>query len=242
MNANGMMINIFAALCALFVNHCPGLYAIDIEKVELQSNLQASAKRIRELEDRLTNVARQQEVAALALANANALANEAVGRYESIREVVSSLGGEQLLGFNKDKAQQDLVSALSEIKSLRDSFAQFKLALNNTKSLLAEPTCDINLVRSILNSVESNDANSITQPVVVACKEDIGLVLAEIPSNPNAKIGAKVTIGDSKSISTPGVIVEVRDGTACILLQPSLEIASQVKVGSLVNLSSSNKF
>lgn len=225
----------------LFVGYCSDLLALDVEKSELTSNLQASSKRIRELEDRLLQADKRLQVASTSLSSANTLATEAVAKYQALRETISSLGCEQLLTLERGSIQSDLLSALGELRTSNEKSLILRRAIEESLRMLSlenfdKTTVSVHLADAI---VEKSQDDKISQ--VVSIKPEDGLLIVEMPTATSTQIGSSVSIGHNIESQLFGTVIDVRAGSACILIQQGIQLSSNVEVGSPVRFNASNK-
>jgi hypothetical protein len=209
-----------------------------LELIELQSNLKASASRVRELESRLKIAAQQTQTAAAAMASANKHAAESLERYEALRSAVSGVGVAGIEGdANGESLQQRLLVALAELKASRERAAQLETSLVKVAEYLNAPDGKVDAQNAVNAALSMNGAASLAAMTVADVKSDAGMVVIQTQGMQAVHAGAKVTINTQSGEKVAGFVVEVRENVACAILDQSLAVVNRPAVGDSVDLS-----
>jgi hypothetical protein len=243
MNSAKYVTYLRLALSAALGVMCLGrLVAEDsLEAIELKSNLQASANRVRDLQGRLEISDRQQQATSAALAGANDSVKEVTTRYENMRAALSGVGATSLLGGQNEETQQRLLSALADLKAAKGRINQLESAIGMAAEKLALPETSTSKVASELTAALAGQGGSLAVSVVAAIRPEQGLAIISLSPGVTARAGAKVLIGPEDSQAVSGIIVEARDGAACVSLEQGLGLTREIKVGAPVQFSVTSK-
>jgi hypothetical protein len=206
------------------------------EQMELQSNLRASASRVRELEGRLKVASQQAQTAAAGMASASKHAAESQERYEALRSAVSGIG---IAGMDEkgESLQQRLLTALAELKVARERVNILETALAQAAEQLNAPEGKSSVADIINKALTQNGSTFSPSAMTVAdVKNESGLVIIQVPQNGAVRAGGKVSINTQKGSKVEGLVVEVRDAIACAVVDQSLAIMNPPSVGDSVEL------
>jgi chromosome segregation ATPase len=206
------------------------------EQIELQSNLRASASRVRELESRLQVASQQAQTTAAGMASASKHAAESQERYEALRSAVSGIG---IAGMdeNGESLQQRLLAALAELKAARERVTALEAALAQAAEELNAPEGKAAAAVTINKALTQNGTALSPNAMAVAdVKSESGLVIIQLPQNGVVRAGGKVAINTQKGSKVEGLVVEVRDTIACAVVNQSLAVMNPPSVGDSVEL------
>lgn len=248
------VIAVFYASTMLFVAvggvNTYGQAPINIEMMELKTSLDASAKRIQELESQVT-AQRSQTAALMAnLASANAQTGNAREQYERLRSVVEGLGVGALSG-SSDEIQARLLAALSDLR-LKDekqkTLTEALISLNEAvlvylKSTAPTDTVATELLKSkldaaghVINTSRRDEATQtrvedLHNAQVVSTKSDGGIAVFNVGTRDGIRVGMPFQVFRGDKAIARALVVDVRKNVCGAIVQELMGADDAVKTG-----------
>jgi hypothetical protein len=223
----------------------------DLETLELQTTLQASARRVAQLEVQLAAQKSQSGVLSKGLASANDQASRAREALEKLRGVCEGLGIGALDG-NLDQVRSRLVAALGDLrlldeqkKRLSDALVSLsECALAYTKSNSDQPSEELqNRLKASASLASGAIATALsagsasTSKVdfydgkVVGVKPELGIAILDVGAKDGVRIGMPFQVVRSDRRIAKVLVVDVRRSHAGVVIQEVLNTSEAVQVG-----------
>jgi len=223
----------------------------DLETLELQTTLQASARRVAQLQAQLAEQKAQSGVLTQSLASANNQASRSRETLERLRSVCEGLGIGALDG-NLDQVRSRLVVALGDLRLLdeqkrRLSDALISLnecALAYTRSKSDHPSEELQNRFKASMSLASGAIGATTaagsastgkadlyDAKVVGVKPDLGIAILNVGAMDGVKIGMPFQVVRSGRQIAKVLVVDVRRSHAGVVIQEVLNTSEAVQVG-----------
>ena len=250
MKTPGKTLIISLMVCTMGAVGASRAQQTDLEVLELKTTLEASARKINEVEGQYQ--AQKAQVSALTqnLASANNQAVQARESYERLRSVLEGLGVGALEG-GADQVRERLLAALSDMKVMGEQRAKVSEALLNlSEAALAyaktTPTADLNAGKKLettlataekvlrsSSSVSSGEAPAadLHDLKIVSLKPELSLGVLNAGSKDGVRVGMPFAIYREDRQIAKAVVVEVRKAVAGFVVQDLVSTADPVRVG-----------
>ncbi len=260
LNGNILLLTLLAAAMGS-AGVCRGQQQGGFELLELKTTLEASARKINDLETQLAAQKAQQAALSQSLASANTQTAQAKESYERLRSLLEGLGITALEGSG-DQVRERLIAALSDLKLLNEQKKKLtdSLVSLSEASLAyakATPSADNNASRRLdetLASVESTvraasasgagDESQIDlhQAKVLSIKPEIGVGVLNVGSKDGVRVGMPFSIYREDQPIAKVLVVDVRKSAAGVVVQEILNSKDSIKVGDRGTIDAERSF
>lgn len=246
---------------AMVVGLAHGQAVGNIELLELKTTLDASAKRIQELEAQVTALRAQSSALTSNLASANAQTTNARDQYERLRSVVEGLGVGALSG-SSDEVQARLLAALADLR-LKDEqtkrLAESLLAVNEAalvylktatspdksaaeqlKTKLLESEHAVNATqRDVSSQGRVEDLHNVQ---VVNTKSEGGIAVLNAGTRDGVRVGMPFQVFRGDKAIARALVVDVRKSVCGAIVQELMGADNAVKTGDRAEVDPTRTF
>lgn len=222
----------------------------NLELLELKTTLEASARRISDLEAQLAAQRAQNAAVTQSLSSITNEANQSREGYEKLRGLMEGLGV-SALDASGDQTRERMIAALSDLRLMDDQKRKLSEALvalseaslnlakasKGTDSAVAKKLDDAlaiadQAIRSS-NAVGGQDAGpaDLHQAKVLALKTEAGVAVLNVGSKDGVKVGMPFAVYRQDKPVAKVMVVDVRKSVSGVVVQQLASSASPVQVG-----------
>lgn len=234
----------------------------NLELLELKTTLEASARRINDLEAQLAAQRAQNAALTQSLNSVTNEANQSREGYEKLRGLMEGLGV-SALESNGDPTRERMIAALSDLRLMDEqkkklSDALVTLSEASLSLAKASPSADPILSKKFDNAlrlaelavssssavgVQQAEAHSdLHQTKVVALKADAGVAVLNVGSKDGVKVGMPFTVYREDKPVARVMVVDVRKTVSGVVVQQLASNASPVQIGDRGTIDTDRNF
>jgi hypothetical protein len=222
----------------------------NLELLELKTTLEASARRINDLEVQLAAQRAQNAAVTQSLNSVTNEANQSRESYEKLRGLMEGLGV-SALDASGDQTRERMIAALSDLRLVDEQkrkLSEALVALSEASLSLVKASqgTDPAVVKKLddalaiadqairsSNAVGGQEAapTDLHQAKVVALKADAGVAVLNVGSQDGVKIGMPFAVFRQDKPVAKVMVVDVRKSVSGVVVQQLASSASPVQIG-----------